>query len=58
MDYGWVLCYLFEPSPTPAQCQLLIALQVTRDAHYLKFWDVPVPVSVNNFSRDRSQQIE
>jgi hypothetical protein len=25
--------------------------------HYLKFWDVPVPVSVNNFSGYRFQQI-
>ena len=31
--------------------KLLIALRVTRDAHYLKFEDVPVPSSINYLER-------
>jgi insertion element IS1 protein InsB len=34
----------------------MLAYSVKLLIHYLKFWDVPVPVSVNNFSRDRSDQ--
>jgi IS1 family transposase len=35
----------------------MLAYSVKLLIHYLKFWDVPVPISVNNFSRDKSRQI-
>ena len=44
------LCYSKSKKMLAHSVKLLI--------HYLKFWDVPVPVSVNNFSRDRSRQIK
>ncbi len=43
------LCYSKSKEILPHSVKLLI--------HYLKFWGVPVPVSVNNFSRDKSRQI-
>ena len=51
------LCYSKSKEMLAYSVKLLIALRVTRHAHYLKFWDIPVPVSVNNLNRDRSQQI-
>ena len=36
----------------------MLAYSVKLLIHYLKFWDIPVPISVNNFNRDRSQQIK
>ena len=36
----------------------MLAYSVKLLIHYLTFWDVPVPVSVTNFSRDRDRQIE
>jgi insertion element IS1 protein InsB len=47
------LCYSKSTEMLAYSVKLLIALRVTRHAHYLKFWDVPIPVYVNNFSCDR-----
>jgi insertion element IS1 protein InsB len=44
------LCYSKSKEMLGHSVKLLI--------HYLKFWDVPVPVSINNFSRARSRKIE
>jgi insertion element IS1 protein InsB len=44
------LCY--------SKSQEMLAYSVKLLIHYLKFWDVPVPISVNNFSRDKSRQIQ
>ena len=52
------LCYSKSKEMLEYSVRLLIAWRVTRHAHYLKFWDVPVLVSVNNFSRDKFLQIE
>ena len=52
------LCYSKCKKMLGYSVKLLIAWRVTRHAHYLKFWDVPVPVSANNFSHDKSRQIE
>jgi insertion element IS1 protein InsB len=43
------LCY--------SKSKKMLAYSVKLLIHYLKFWDVPVPVSVNNFSGYRFQQI-
>ena len=41
------LCYSKSKEMLAHSVRLLIALRVTRDAHYLKFWDVPVPYPAN-----------
>jgi insertion element IS1 protein InsB len=41
------LCYSKSKEMLAHSVRLLIALRVTRHAHYLKFWDVPVPYPAN-----------
>ncbi len=42
------LCYSKSTQMLKHSIRLLIALRVTRDAHYLKFDRVPIPTSINS----------
>jgi insertion element IS1 protein InsB len=52
------LCYSKSTQMLKHSIRLLIALRVTRDAHYLKFNNVPIPESINSCDRKMRRPLE